>query len=61
MTPRIIAKSSKPFWIIGSPGGQTFISAKRICSSVPPIRAAPTAWQPGFNPSFEHLLNFRHF
>ena len=53
MTPTIIAKNGKPHWVIGSPGGQTIISTKRICSSVKPTRAAPTAWQPDFNPSSE--------
>jgi gamma-glutamyltranspeptidase/glutathione hydrolase len=26
MTPTIIAKNGKPYWVIGSPGGQTIIS-----------------------------------
>jgi gamma-glutamyltranspeptidase len=41
MTPTIIAKNGKPHWVIGSPGGQTIISTKSICSSVPPTRGAP--------------------
>ncbi len=26
MTPTIIAKNGKPYWVIGSPGSQTIIS-----------------------------------
>jgi hypothetical protein len=53
MTPTIIAKNSKPHWVIGSPGGQTIICTKRNCSSAPPTRAAQMAWKPAFNPSSE--------
>ena len=53
MTPTIIAKNGKPHWVIGSPGGQTIISTKRNCSSVPLTRGAPMAWQPDINPSPE--------
>lgn len=49
------AKNGKPHWVIGSPGRQTIISTKRNCSSVPPTRAAPMAWQP----AFEHLFSRR--
>ena len=47
------AKNGKPHWVIGSPGGQTIISTKRNCSSVPPTRASPIVWQLAFNPSSE--------
>ena len=39
----------------GGVSGQTFIPAKSVCSSVPPTRAAPTAWQPDFEKSLELL------
>ncbi len=61
MTPTIIAKNGKPHWVIGSPGGQTIISTKRICSLVRPTRAAPMAWQPAFEDSFSQRIKKTNF